>query len=130
MLEIQEKFGTEGYEGLLAKHSNVVKLHITEAMDRGEAIGFIAYSYEGDHTVVYDMDDGGDLMLCDGLVRSVLFKSCLKGIGKAVFDMDESRLEKLRKLHFLLPGSNTAENIDSFMNGCEHCKSQKKENNG
>ncbi len=127
MLEIQEKFGTEGYEELLAKYSNVVKLHITEAMDKGEAIGFIAYSYEGDHTAVYDIDDGGDLMLCDGLVRSVLFKSCLKGIGKAVFDMDDdSKLEKLRKLRFILPGSNVAENIDSFMNGCEHCKGKEK----
>ncbi len=128
MLEIQEKFGTEGYEELAARHSDVVMLHITEALDRGEAIGFIAYSYEGDHTVIYDMDDGGDLMLCDGLVRSVLFKSCLKGIGTAVFDIeDSSKLETLRKLRFISADSNRAENIDSFMNGCENCKSKQKQ---
>ena len=127
MLEIQEKFGTDGYEELVEKHSNVVMLHITEALDRGEAIGFIAYSYEGDHTAVYDLDDGGDLMLCDGLVRSVLFKSCLKGIDTAVFDIDDdNKLERLRKLKFIPSDSNVAGNIDSFMNGCEHCKSNEK----
>ena len=58
------------------------------------------------------MDDGGDLMLCDGLVRSVLFKSCLKGIGTAVFDIEDS---------------SKLENIDSFMNGCDNCKSKQKQ---
>ena len=81
MLEIQERFDTAGYEELLAANPGVVKLHITEALDGGNVLGFIAYSYEGDKTVVYDYDDGGDLMLCDGLVRSVMFKSCLKAIA-------------------------------------------------
>ena len=125
MLEIQEKFGTEGYEELVKKHSSVVMMHITEALDRGEPIGFIAYSYEGDHTCIYDIDDGGDLMLCDGLVRSVLFKSCLKAIDKAVFEIDDqSKLERLRKLRFIPQDGNTAENIDNFMNGCENCRNK------
>lgn len=123
MLEIQEKHSTEGYEKLVEAHSDVVMLHITEALDKGEAIGFIAYSYEGEKTVVYDLDPHGDLMLCDGLVRSVLFKSCLKGISKCEFLLDdESRYEQLRKLGFLKGDSIIAEDIDSFMNGCESCK--------
>ena len=126
MLEIQERFDTEGYEELVSAHKNVVKLHITEALDKGSVIGFIAYSYEGDRTVIYDYEDNGDLMLCDGLVRSVLFKSCLKAIDKAVFELpDEHKYEPLRKLRFISGESRTAENIDSFLNGCENCKHNK-----
>ena len=126
MLEIQERFDTAGYEELVNAHKDVVKLHITEALDKGSVIGFIAYSYEGDKAVIYDYDDGGDLMLCDGLVRSVLFKSCLKAIDKAVFELlDDKKYEALRKLRFISGESNTAENIDSFLNGCENCKHSK-----
>ena len=126
MLEIQEKHGTEGYEQLIAAHSDVVMLHITEALEKGEVTGFIAYSYEGDKTVVYDYDDRGDTVLCDALVRSVLFKSCLKAIGKCEFMLnDEKKYDLLRKLGFLEKGSHTAENIDRFMNGCENCKHNK-----
>ena len=126
MLEIQEKLDTKGYEALVNAHPDVVMLHITEALDRGEPIGFIAYSYEGDRTVVYDYDHRGDLMLCDGLVRSVLFKSCLKAIDKCEFDLpDEDKYEPLRKLRFISGDSRTAGNIDSFMNGCENCKNNK-----
>jgi hypothetical protein len=123
MLEIQEKHGTDGYEELVRAHSNVVMLHITEALDKGTAIGFIAYSYEGDSTVIYDYDDGGDLLLCDGLVRSVLFKSCLKDIHKADFRMpDEKKYDSLLRLGFLKEGCTSANDIDSFMNGCQNCK--------
>ena len=126
MLEIQERHDTVGYEELIKAHPEVVMLHITEALDRGEAVGFIAYSYEGDRTVVYDYDDGGDLMMFDGLVRSVLFKSCLKAIEKCEFSLpEESKYENLRKLRFLTGDSRIAENIDSFMNGCENCKHNK-----
>ncbi|MBQ6212107.1 MAG: hypothetical protein IJJ57_04330, partial [Ruminococcus sp.] len=79
MLEIQERYDTVGYEKL-SERVGKAELHITEALDRGEAIGFIAYSYGAEKTVVYDYDDGGDLMLCDGMVRSVMLKSVLKGI--------------------------------------------------
>lgn len=122
MLEIQEKFGTDGYEELL-RRSDGYDLHITEAIEVGQAVGFIAYAYKPDKTVIFDYDDGGELMLCDGLVRSVLFKSCLKGIETAVFNLpEEKKYDNLRRLHFLKSNSITAENIDRFMNGCQNCK--------
>ena len=122
MLEIQEKFSTEGYEAV-AEAAKGKKLHITEALDNGGAIGFIAYSYDEDVTVVYDYDDGGDLLLCDGLVRSVMFKSCLKGIEKMLFKLpDADKYVSLYRLKFIPEGGNTAENLDGFMNGCENCK--------
>lgn len=122
MLEIQEKFSHEGYEALLERASEPEKLHITEALDKGEAIGFIAYSYECERTVVYDYSDGGDLLLCDGLVRSVLFKTCLKGIDTVEFQLsDKQKYENLVKLRFLNEGASVLENPDSFMNSCKNC---------
>ena len=90
------------------------------------AIGFIAYAYEAERTIVYDYDDGGDLLLCDGLVRSVMFKSVLKGIETMVFELpDEEKFVNLRKLKFLAEGTNICENLDGFMNSCESCKKNK-----
>ena len=105
MLEIQEKFDTVGYEEL-ANKAGSAELHITEALDRGEVIGFIAYSYGTDRTVVYDYDDCGDMMLCDGLVRSVMLKSVLKGINHMLFELpDNSKFETLKKLRFVVGDS-------------------------
>lgn len=126
MLEIQEKFDTTGYEEVIAA-ANGRKLHITEAMDGGRAVGFIAYSYEEDHTIVYDYSDMGDLMLCDGLVRSVMFKSVLKGIETMIFEIaDKRKFENLKKLRFLTGDGNVCENLDGFMNACESCKNNSK----
>lgn len=121
MLEIQEKFDVTGYEDIISSAGNCADVHITEAMDKGRAVGFIAYAYETDRTVVYACDDGGDLMLCDGLVRSVMFKSVLKGIETMVFEMSGGH-ENLRKLRFITGESNVCEDLNSFMNGCQSCR--------
>ena len=134
MLEIQEKFDSAGYESVVAA-AGVNNVHITEALDAGSPIGFIAYAYEAERTIVYDYDDGGDLLLCDGLVRSVMFKSVLKGIETMVFQLpDKTKYESLVKLlfgekivlgfRFLESGSDTCENLDGFMNACEHCNNK------
>lgn len=125
MLEIREKFTADGYEELFGSKVSD-SFHITEAVDKDEVIGFIAYSYETDKTIVYDYDDDGDLMLCDGLVRSVIYKSCIKAIEVIDFRLsDEKKYGSLRKLKFLSENSKTAENIDRFMNGCQNCKHNK-----
>ncbi|MBP3379922.1 MAG: hypothetical protein J6K77_03545 [Ruminococcus sp.] len=124
MLEIQESFDTSGYEQIIAG-AGANNVHITEAVNGDEKLGYIAYAYEADRTVVYGYDDGGDLMLCDGLVRSVMFKSVLKGIETMVFEIpDESRYESLRKLRFLGLDTNVCGDLNSFMNGCENCKNK------
>ena len=124
MLEIQERFDTQGYEQILAIAGDR-KVHITEALDGTDAIGYIAYSYETERTVVYDYDDGNDLMLCDGLLRSVMLKSAMKGIETLSFEpLDKSKLLSLYKLKFLTEGSTVCENVDSFLNACEHCKNK------
>ena len=42
MLEIQEKFSSDGYENVIAEAGSK-NLHITEAVDKNNVIGFIAY---------------------------------------------------------------------------------------
>ncbi len=122
MLEIQEKLTEGGYEDV-HKWAGDVDLHITEALDRGEVCGYIAYSYERSKTVVYAYDDGGQLMLCDGLVRSVMLKSTIKGINTVEFRLADSEgLTALRKLRFISSDEIISENIERFMNGCSECK--------
>lgn len=124
MLEIQEKFDTSGYESVIAL-AGINNLHITEAIEKNQAVGFIAYAYESERTIVYDYDDNNDLMLCDGLVRSVMFKSVLKGIETMVFEIpDRDKFKNLKKLHFLSDDSNICEDLNSFMNTCESCKNK------
>ena len=125
MLEIQERFDTQGYEELVGRFAPQ-NVHITEALEGGKVTGFIAYFYGAEKTTVCGYDDGGDLMLCDGLVRSVMFKSVLKGIGTMEFDLaGEGAFENLRRLRFLTGDSRLCENLDGFMNGCENCKNNK-----
>lgn len=124
MLEIQEKFDSNGYESILALTDNN-NIHITEAKDGDEVIGFIAYAYTAKQTIVYGYDDGNDLMLCDGLVRSVMLKSALKGIETISFEpLEKEKLSSLVKLKFLAEGSSICENIDGFLNACDYCKNK------
>ena len=130
MLEIQERFDTNGYERLV-EAAGSSQLHITEALDRGEAIGFIAYSYGSERTVVYDYEDCGDMMLCDGLVRSVMLKSVLEDINHMLFQLeDDKKFDSLKKLRFLSGDSRQCGDLESFMNGCQSCKSKKDEKKG
>lgn len=122
MLEIQEKTGDGGYEAVREWAGNAA-LHITEALDRGTVCGFVAYAYEQKKTVIYAYDDGGDIVLCDGLIRSVMLKSTLKDISNVEFRLaDRDKLTTLRKLRFIADGETVSQNIDRFMNGCKECK--------
>lgn len=124
MLEIRENFSPVGYEEIISLAGGKA-VHVTEAFDGSEKTGYIIYFYEKDKTVVLACCDGGDMMLCDGLVRSVMFKSCMKGIDSVVFELkDESGYESLRRLKFISGDSNVSENIDRFMNGCQNCKNK------
>jgi hypothetical protein len=92
-------------------------------MENGEAKGYILYAYEPEYVAVYAVSDGGDWNLCDGLVRSVLFKAELRGIEKAVFVMEqEDMLLRMRKLGFVNNAENILYNIQEIMERCEKCK--------
>ena len=61
--------------------------------------------------------------LCDGIIRSILFKACLKGIDDAIFKIDDvNKINELKKLNFVENDNKTLSFIDDFMNSCKNCK--------
>lgn len=123
MLKILEQTNHEPYRALLDTICSQYPLYLTEAMDGEQVTGYIVYAYEPDAVAVHAVDDGGDLMLCDGLVRSVLFKGLLRGLNKGVFRLqDTAMLDKMRTLRFVNNGQNTLENIAEIMDNCKSCR--------
>ena len=123
MLKILEQTNHEPYRALLDTICSEYPLYLTEAMDGEQVTGYIVYAYEPDAVAVHAVDDGGDLMLCDGLVRSVLFKGLLRGLNKGVFRLqDTAMLDKMRTLRFVNNGQNTLENIAEIMDNCKSCR--------
>ena len=123
MLKILEQTNHEPYRAVLDTIRSQYPLYLTEAMDGEQVTGYIVYAYEPDAVAVHAVDDGGDLMLCDGLVRSVLFKGLLRGLNKGVFRLqDTAMLDKMRTLRFVNNGQNTLENIAEIMDNCKSCR--------
>ncbi len=123
MLKILEQPNTAPYQEIFDGIRTDYPLYLTEAMDGDKVTGYIVYAYEPEQVAVHALDDGGDLMLCDGLVRSVLFKGLLRGLNKGVFRVtDASMMEKIRTLRFVKSDKIVLENIAEIMDNCKSCK--------
>ncbi len=125
MLQIVEQKDLSGYEALLdsLKAPEGTRLYLTEALDAGAVTGHIVYAYEPDRAAIYAVDDGGDLYLCDGLVRSVLFKAQLRGMEKAVYYVqDAAMMARIRSLRLAQKEDAILENINEIMESCKKCK--------
>ena len=121
MLQIIKKDGNEGYENILSElkldgNSNV---RISEAVNDDKVNGFGVYELRPDALVIYKIVDGGDLMLADGILRSILFLAAVKGVEKAVLERGSEDIAK--KLGILKDG-NILEPISDVFGGCEGCK--------
>ncbi len=123
MLKILEQKNLAPYRDLLDGIQTEFPLYLTEALDGDKVTGFIVYAYETEQVAVHAVNDGGDLYLCDGLVRSVLFKGLLRGLNEAVFRLtDTAMMEKMRTLRFVKNDENTLKNIAEIMDNCKSCK--------
>ncbi len=123
MLKIVEQTDLTPYQALLDRIQTKNRLYLTEALENGQVTGHIVYAYEPEQAVIYDVEDGGDLYLCDGLVRSVLFKAELRGLEKAYFALtEETAMEKMRKLRFVQNDENILPDIREIMENCKKCK--------
>ncbi len=123
MLKILEQQDTAPYRQILDGIGTPYRLYLTEAMDGDQVTGYIIYAYEPDAVVVHVVDDGGDLMLCDGLVRSVLFKGMLRGLNRGVFRLtDGAMMAKMQTLRFVKNDGNALENIAEIMDNCKSCR--------
>lgn len=121
MLQIIKKDGIDGYEKLLSElfPDGFEDVRISEAVDGEKVTGFGIYTLNSDNITVYKISDGGDLMLADGLLRSILFLAALKGIEKAVF---ESGSEDVAKRLGILKSGTVLEPVSDIFGGCENCR--------
>ncbi len=121
MLQILKKEGNEGYEELLGELglSDAQNIKISEAVDGEKVGGFGIYSLSSEQITVYKISYGGDLMLGDGLIRSILFLAALKGIEKAVF---ENGSDELPQRLCMIKEGNVLEPVSEIFGGCESCK--------
>lgn len=122
MLQIVKREDNTGYENILSRLdiSDISKVKISEAVSDNGVDGYVVYTMGDDSVTLYDVNANGDLMLCDGLVRSALFLAAMQGIEKAVFDLADRT--DLLKLRFISADSNVLEPISEMLSGCEHCK--------
>lgn len=121
MLQILKKEGTEGYESILeslgiADNPNV---RISEAVDGNDISGYGIYEITPSEMIIYAVSDGGDLMLADGILRSILFLGALKGIEKAEF---KAGSESFPKRLAMIKEGTVLDPISDVFNGCQSCK--------
>lgn len=121
MLQIIKKDGVKGYENILRELclENDESVSVSEALNGGKADGFGIYKLEPDLITVYKISDNNDLMLADGILRSILFLAASRGVEKAVFENDAPDIAK--KLG-LIKSCNILEPISDIFGGCESCK--------
>ena len=121
MLQIIKKDGTDGYEKILEKLelTGNTAISISEAVDGEKVDGYGIYELRPDCITIYMISDTGDLMLADGIVRSILFLAASKGVEKAVF---EKGSEKVPNRLGILKDGTVLEPISDIFGGCEHCR--------
>ncbi len=123
MLKILEQTNHEPYREVMDSIQTEYPLFLTEALEGEQVTGYIVYAYEPEAVVIHAIDDGGDLCLCDGLVRSVLFKGLLRGLNRTVFLLtDTAMMQRIRSLRFVRNDEKLLENIADIMDNCKSCK--------
>lgn len=91
-----------------------------ESFDKGTVNGYGLYHSDGKSVFLDYIEDGGDILLFDGIARTVLFKAMLSGIDIAV--LSENQLDKYKLLGFVQNNYKTIDSIEDFMSKCKSCK--------
>lgn len=123
MLQIIKKDGIDGYEEILEelKLTANSQVKISEAVDGEKVNGYGVYELTQEALTIYKISDGGDLMLGDGILRSILFLAAVKGVEKAVFECGS---EKLPNRLGILKDGTVLEPISDVFGGCEGCRNK------
>jgi hypothetical protein len=89
--------------------------------DGEEKIGECFYKYDDDCVIIKDIFPKGDLLLIDGILRSVFFVASNKGIENAFYENKE--LEPIyEKLGFLLDKDYKSLKLKKIFEACSGCK--------
>lgn len=124
MLQILKQENKQGYSQRLTELGlDPEKISISEATDGGNVTGFGIYEFSGDSIVIHCIEPQNDLVLFDGIARSVMFLAVLKGIEKAEYRGDTRKNAALLK--FISDEKPYIQPISSIFNGCEGCRHNK-----
>lgn len=96
---------------------------VSESIDSGVVTGYALYSILGDCVKIYYIEaksktGENDLLLFDGIARSVLFLAVLKGVEKAEFS---SCIAADAKMLGLSDENGTLKPISAVFNKCKGC---------
>ena len=116
MLEIHQREDTKGYEDLI---NGIEFPIIIEAVTGDNVDGFCIYSVADGEVFIHELSYNNDIYLCDGIIRTALFKVSFLGINKARFS--EKIKDAAKKLH-LCDEDGVLSSIESVMSGCEGSK--------
>lgn len=126
MLEILQTKNKENYRSKITELGlDFDTTFVVDATDEGSSIGFGIYHFgiDEDYNPTVEIDfvqDNSDVMLFDGIIRSILFLAMMKGIDKARFNI--SQTDTLSKLGFVQNNYNCLDSITKFMSKCKSCK--------
>lgn len=122
MLQILQTRHIENYTGLLDRLGLLDELaNVVEVEENGEIIGLGVYHFDGSDVVI-DYAQYNDLILGDGIYRSILFLAQLRGINSARYEFESGGLlEDCTRLG-LSDKNGRLEEIASVLGGCEHCQ--------
>lgn len=122
MLEIHEAKNINDYKSVTDRLPEGREYKIIESYSPdGSITGSGIYAFVDDTVVICDCRFGSDLDLCDGIIRTILFKAMLRGtdIGKCeAFDGEKNIFDVMKYPHI----DYTIESIDNFLNSCKKCK--------
>lgn len=126
MLEILQARNKEKYKDRISELNLDFDLSfVVEATDEGSSLGFGIYHFgiDEDYNPVVEIDYvfyNSDILLLDGIVRSILFLAMMKQIDKAKFNLTQT--DDLLKLGFVQNNYNYLDSIEKFMSKCKSCK--------
>lgn len=126
MLEILQARNKENYINKISELKlDFNNSFVVEATDKGKTSGYGIYHFgiDEDYNPIVEIDyvfDNSDILLLDGIIRSVLFLAMMKGIDKAKFNLTQN--SELLKLGFVQNNYNYLNSIDKFMSKCKSCK--------
>ena len=91
------------------------------ALDPAALVGWCRWRLSLEKVQIEEVEDGGDPMTFDGLVRAVLAASLDQGIDRAHFS-EMIRPDRLAVSLIPVDSQNNLISIDYFLNHCKKCK--------
>ncbi|NLZ47043.1 MAG: hypothetical protein GX896_10175 [Clostridiales bacterium] len=121
MLEILQTKNIQNYNELIKNLKlDINSTYVVEATDNEIVNGIGVYHFDKNVLFIDYIDSESDLTLFDGIVRSILFLTMLKGIEKAIFN--QILTETCVKLGLLEKNQNQLNTISDFLGKCKSCE--------